>query len=145
MRRVLVLVWAFHALALPASVADAADGFALLNRMHVGRVKSVDPSGSGLIIEGMFHDRSFREIAVILEQEAPVINPELMNRTRPATPGEIRPGQYVALECIESGARHIARNVTITSSEGEESLQRALLKRGRGAPPGLRGTGEGPR
>ena len=125
--------------------AVAADGFALLNRMHVGRVKAVDPSGSRLVIEGMFHDRSFREIAVNLESEAPVLNPELTNRTRPVTRGEIRPGYYVSLECVDSGKRHVARKVTITSTEQEEKLQRAFLRASRGAPPGLRGTGSGPR
>jgi hypothetical protein len=125
--------------------AAGADGYALLNRMHVGRVKAVDSSGSSLIIEGMFHDRSFREIAVTLEPEAPIVNPALMNRTQPATQGEIRPGYYVVLECVDNGKRHVARKVTITSTEEEEKLQRAFLKRSRAAPPGLRGTGEGPR
>ncbi len=131
-------------LLLPSWVA-AVDGVALLNRMHVGRVKTVDPTGSRLIIEGMFHDRSFRDIPVILEPDAPVSNPDLMNRTRAATRREIRPGYYVALECAESGKRHTARKVTITSTEEEERLQRAFMKARRGAPPGLRGMGSGPR
>lgn len=127
-------------LILPDGLA-AADGVALLNRMHVGRVKTVDPTGSRLIIEGMFHDRSFRDIPVILEPDAPVSNPDLMNRTRAATRREIRPGYYVALECAESGKRHTARTVTITSTEEEERRQRALLRASRAAPPGLRSTG----
>ncbi len=49
-----------------AQWAVTVDGFSLLNRMHVGRVKKVDATGSRLIIEGMFHDRSFRDIPVIL-------------------------------------------------------------------------------
>lgn len=125
--------------------AVAADGFALLNRMHVGRVKSVDLSRNRLVIEGMFHDRSFREIPVVLESGASIINPDLMNRTRVASPGEIRQGYYVALDCGESGKRHTARKVTITSTEEEERLQRAFAKARRLAPPGLRGTGGGPR
>jgi len=51
----------------------------------------------------------------------------------------------VALECAESGKRHTARKVTITSTDEEERLQRAFMKARRGAPPGLRGTGSGPR
>lgn len=125
--------------------AGAADGFALLNRMHVGRVKSVDVSANRVVIEGLFHDRSFREIPVVLESGASIVNPDLMNRTRVASPGEIRPGYYVALDCGESGKGHTARKVTITSTEEEERRQRALLKRSRPAPPGLRGMGGAPR
>jgi hypothetical protein len=121
----------------------AADGVPPLNRMHVGRVKTVDATGSRLIIEGMFHDRSFRDIPVILEPDAPVSNPDLMNRTRAATRREIRPGYYVALECAESGKRHTARRVTITSTEDEERLQRAFARARRTAPPALRGMGTG--
>jgi hypothetical protein len=131
-------------LLLPSWMA-AEDGAALLNRKHVGRVNAVDLRGNRLIIEGMFHDRSFRDIPVILEPDAPVSNPDPMNRTRAATRREIRPGYYVALECAESGKRHTARTVTITSTDAEERLQRALVKARRGAPPGLRGTGSGPR
>ncbi len=131
-------------LALPMWAA-AADGFALLNRMHVGRVKAVDSGGVRLIVEGMFHDRSFREIPVVLESGASIVNPDLMNRARVVSAGEIRPGDYVALDCGESGKRHTARRVTITSSEEEEKLQRAFAKARRSAPPGLRGTGGGPR
>ena len=125
--------------------AVAADGFALLNRMHVGRVKAVDPSGSRLVIEGMFHDRSFREIAVSLEPDAPIFNPELTNRVQRVGRRDIRPGYYVALDCAESGSRHTAREVTITSTEQEQALQRAFMRASRGAPPGLRGTGGDPR
>ena len=131
-------------LILPSWVG-AADGVALLNRMHVGRVKAVDATGSRLIVEGMFHDRSVRDIPVILEPDTLVSNPDLMNRTRAATRREIRPGYYVALECVENTKRHTARKVTITSTDEEERLQRALMKARRGAPPGLRGRGSGPR
>ena len=125
--------------------AMAADGFALLNRMHVGRVKAVDPAAGRLVVEGMFHDRSFRDIPVTLEPDAPIINPDVMNRTRAVPRGDIRLGYYVALECGETGKRHTARKVTITSTTEDERLQRALLRASRGAPPGLRGTGSGPR
>lgn len=117
----------------------------MLNRMHVGRVKAVDPRGSGLIVEGMFHDRSFREISISVEPEASIINPDVMNRTRLVGREAIRPGYFVALECAESGKRHAARKVTITSTEQEEKLQRAFAKARRAAPPELRGTGSGPR
>lgn len=130
---------------VPLASAMAADGYALLNRMHVGRVKAVDASGDRLVVEGMFHDRSFREILVSLEPDTAIINPDLMNSTRAVTRGEIRPGYYVALDCADSGRRHIARKVTITSTEEEEKLQRAFAKARRSAPPGLRGTGGGPR
>lgn len=130
--------------AFPAS-APAADGFALLNRMHVGRVKTLDPGGNRLLVEGMFHDRSFREILVSLEPDAPIFNPDLTNRTRVVGRGEIRPGYYVALECAEEGKRHVARTVTITSTDQEEKLQRAFAKERRAAPPELRGEGGGPR
>jgi hypothetical protein len=113
--------------------------------MHVGRVKSVDPGENRLILEGMFHDRSFREIVVDLERDTPVINPDVMNKVRVAKRGDIRPGYYVALECTESGKRHAARKITITSTEQEEKLQREFLRASRGAPPGLRGTGGEPR
>lgn len=125
--------------------ADAADGFALLNRMHVGRVKAVEPGGSLLVIEAMFHDRLFREISVSLEPDTPIIDPNVTNQTQRVARKDIRPGYYVALECAESGKRHAARKVTITSTEQEEKLQRAFLRASRGAPPGLRGTGSGPR
>jgi hypothetical protein len=131
-------------LLLPSSVA-AADGVALLSRMHVGHVRTVDATGIHLIIEGMFHDGSVRDIPVILEPDAPVSNPGLMNRTPAATRREIRPGFYVALECAENGKRHTARKVTITSMDEEERLQQALMKARRGAPPGLRGMGSGSR
>ncbi|MBI3121535.1 MAG: hypothetical protein HYZ03_04550 [candidate division NC10 bacterium] len=130
---------------VPLTSATAADGIALLNRMHVGRVKSVDPGGGRVVVEGMFHDRSFREISVSLEADAPVIDPNVTNRTQRVARKDIRPGYYVALECTESGKRHAARKVTITSTEQEEKLQRAFLRASRGAPPGLRGTGSGPR
>ncbi len=139
-----VLVGAATAV-LSTLAADAADGFAMLNRMHVGRVKAVDPRGSGLIVEGMFHDRSFREISISVEPEASIINPDVMNRTRLVGREAIRPGYFVALECAESGKRHAARKVTITSTEQEEKLQRAFAKARRAAPPELRGTGSGPR
>lgn len=131
-------------LVLSAWVA-AADGFALLNRMHVGRVKAVESNGNRLLVEGMFHDRSFREIPVNLEPDGVIINPDLMNRTRRAGRRDIRPGYYVALECTESGRRHTARTVTITSTEQEEKLQQAFAKGRRAAPPELRGMGGGPR
>ncbi len=121
----------------------AANGFALLNRLHVGRVKAVDPSR--LVIEGIFHDGSFREIPTILEPDAPIINPDLVDRTRKLTRGEIRPGYYVAPERGDSGNRHTARKLTITSTEDEEWLQRASANARRAAPPGLRGTDGGPR
>lgn len=134
---------------LPALIlpvwAEAADGFALLNRMHVGRVKAVDPGGGRLVVEGMFHDRSFREIAVCLEPDVPIFNPELTNRVQRVGRRDIRPGYYVALDSAESGSRHPAREVTITSTEQEQALQRAFMRASRGAPPGLRGTGSGPR
>lgn len=133
----------FFLLVLP-SWGAAADGYALLNRMHVGRVKAVDASGSRLIIEGMFHDRSFREIAVDLEPEASILDPDVVNRSRTVRRERIRPGYYIALECVESGKRHAARKVTITSTEQEEKLQRAFAKARRTAPPGLRGMGGGP-
>src|SRR5574341_675417 len=113
--------------------------------MHVGRVKAVDLGENRLIIEGRVHDRSFRDIPVTLEPDAPIIDPDLMNRTRAVPRGDIRPGYYVALECGETGKRHTARKVTITSTEEEERLQRALLRASRRAPPGLRGTGSGMR
>lgn len=144
MRPRLAWIGVLPALVLPAW-AVAADGFVLLNRMPVGRVKAVDPNGDRLIVEGMFHDRSFREIAVSLEPDAPIINPDVVNRARPMARGEIRPGYYVALDCADSGKGHTARKVTITSTEEEEKLQRAFLRASRGAPPGLRGTGSGPR
>ncbi len=127
-------------LLLPSWVA-AADGVALLNRMHVARVKAVDLRENCLIIEGMFHDRSFRDTPVILEPDAPISNPDLMNRIRAATRREIRPGYYVALECAERGKRHTARKVTITSTDEEERLQRAFMKASRGAPPASRAMG----
>ncbi|HSD51406.1 MAG TPA: hypothetical protein VLG48_08360 [Candidatus Methylomirabilis sp.] len=130
------------AILIPSNGSGAADGVALPNRLHVGRVKTVYATGSRLIIERMFHDRSFREIRVILEPDAPVINPDLMNRAQAISPKEIRPGYNVALECAESGKRHTARKVTITSTE-EERLQRALLRASRAGPPGLRSTGGG--
>ncbi len=129
---------------VPPATGMAADGLALLNRMHVGRVKAVDPSGRRLVIEGMFHDRTYREISVSLEPDTAILNPDLMDRTRPVVPGEIRPGYYVALECVERGKRHIARKVTITSTEEEDRLQRALMKGKRADPPELRGSGGGP-
>jgi hypothetical protein len=101
----------------------AADGFALLNRMHVGRVKTVDPTGSRLIIEGMFHDKSFRDISVTIEPDAPILNPDMMARSRGVVRRDIRPGYYVALECTESGKRHSVGKVTITSTEEEERMQ----------------------
>jgi hypothetical protein len=125
-----------------AQWAVTVHGFSLLNRMHVGRVKTVDATGSRLIIEGMFHDRSFRDIPVILEPDAPISNPDLMNRTRAGTQREIRPGYYVALECAESGKRHTARKVTITSTDEEERLQRAVARAQRRGPPALRGIGK---
>lgn len=67
--------------------------------------------------------------------------PGWVRRSVSGRPG--RPG-YVALDCGESGKRHTARKVTITSTE-EEKLQRAFAKARRSAPPGLRGTGGGPR
>ncbi len=139
-----ILVGNMLLLILPNRVA-AADGIALLNRMHVGRVKAVGPGGSRLVVEGMFHDRSFREISVRLDPGVSIINPDVTNRTRPVGREAIRPGYYVALECAETGKRHAARKVTITSTEQEEKIQRGLLKASRGAPPGLRGTGSGPR
>src|SRR5574341_136495 len=54
--------------------------------MHVGRVKAVDLGENRLIIEGRFHDRSFRDIPVTLEPDAPIIDPDLMNRTRAVPP-----------------------------------------------------------
>jgi len=123
----------------------AAGGSALLNRTHVGRVKAVDPSASSLFVEGMFHDKLFRQIPVALEPEAAIINPDVMDRTRSVTRGDIRPGYYVALECTETGRRHAAWRVTITSTTEEEGLQRALMQAGRAAPPGLRATGGSPR
>ena len=144
-RRVgLILAGGFVFLVLPTWTA-AVDGFALLNRAHVGRVKAVELNRGRLVVEGMFHDRSFREIPMMLEADAPIINPDLMNRTRAVTRGEIRQGYYVALDCGETGKRHTARKVTITSTEEEEKLQRAFAKGRRSAPPGLRGMGGGPR
>ncbi|MBI4537439.1 MAG: hypothetical protein HY712_05730 [candidate division NC10 bacterium] len=140
------LAWLSILLSLvPAARASAAEGFALLNRKHVGRVKAVEASGNRLVIEGLFHDRRFREIPVSLEPDAPIINPDIMNPTRVVGREAVRPGDYVVLECGETGKRHIARNVTIASTEVEEKLQRGLYKAGRAAPPGLRGTGGGPR
>lgn len=130
---------------VPPATGMAADGLALLNRMHVGRVKAVDTKEGRLVIEGMFHDRSFREIPVILRADASIINPDLMNRAREVSRQAIRPGYYVVLDCADSGQRHTARKVTITSTEEEEKLQRAFMRRARTAPPGLRGTGGGPR
>jgi hypothetical protein len=126
-------------------MAAATDGGALLNRKHVGRVKAVNPSEGRLVVEGMFHDQSFREIPVVLEPDAPIINPDLMDRTRAVTRREIQPGHYVVLECEETGGRHVARKVTITSTEEEEKIQRALFKARRGPRPRLRGTGGDPR
>lgn len=123
----------------------AADGFALLGRGHVGRVKAVDPSGARMVVDGVFHDNLFREIPVILVPAAPIISPDVVNRTRRVSPGEIRPGKYAAPECVESGKRHAARKLTITSTEEEERMQRAFMKAGRDGPPGFRDTGMFPR
>ncbi len=121
MRSRLLWVSLVSVLVLP-SWGDGEGGLALLNRMHVGRVKSVDPSGNRLVIEDKFHDRSFGEISVSLEPDASTINPELMDRAREVSRQEIRPGDYVALDCVESGKRHTARRVTITSTEEEEKI-----------------------
>lgn len=136
------LAWLSILLTLvPPAGAMAAERLARPNRLHVGRVKSVDPRGDRLVVEGMFHDRSFREIPVRLEPGTPVINPDMVNRARVARREEIRPGDYVALECEESEGRHTARKVTITSTEEEERLQRAFGKGRRVPPRGMRGTG----
>ncbi len=139
-----ILVGNLLLLILPNRV-EAADGLALLNRKHVGRVKAVALRGSLLVVEGMFHDRSFREISVRLDSGVSIINPDVMDRARPVGREAIRTGYYVALECAETGKRHAALKVTITSTGAEEKIQRALLKASRAALPGLRGTGSGPR
>lgn len=120
-----------------------AHGFSLLNRMHVGRVKTVDGAGSRLIIEGMFHNRSFRDISVTLEPDALIINPGMTDHSRRVERRDIRPGYYVALECTQSGKRHSAGKVTITSTDEEERLQRSIMRRGRVEPPAIRGMGGG--
>lgn len=127
-------------LALVPTPVAAADG-PLHKRTHIGRVKTVDPGGSRLGVEGMFHDGTYREIWVTLEPDAAVIHPDLMNPRREVPAGAIRPGDYIALECAETGKRHTARRVTITSTETEERLGRALMQRRRAAPPELRGMG----